>query len=96
MPPLPLDILQTETTLTQNFSMQALEEGPKTSSRRRRTLAPIDDYSSHEGEILSSLTSSSEEEDELIPEQPDETPSDDIHVTSQMPPTTLLKADLVT
>ena len=76
IPPLPLqEIINTETTMSQNYSVPVLDPCnfvvPQTSSRRRRTLQSANQDTSEE--ILSSLTSSSyEDEDE--PEAPEETP----------------------
>ena len=66
IPPLPLqEIINTETTMSQNYSVPVLDPCnfvvPQTSSRRRRTLQSANQDTSEE--ILSSLTSSSYEDE---------------------------------
>ena len=62
---------------------------PQTSSRRRRTLQSANNDTS--GEILSSLTSSYEDEDE--PEAPEETPEAEETETAIEMPSSLRRVD---
>ena len=73
--------------MSQNYSVPVLDPCnfgvPQTSSRRRRTLQSANQDTSEE--ILSSLTSSSYEDEDEAPEAHEETPVGEEEVTREVP-----------